>query len=219
MSNKNKVVDLKSYKKRKNKEKKSRNFNKNRPFVILFIVSVLILFVLNNFFSDPYKDAHIPESSNISYDLSKIQSLRPNEVIDKISNHNAQNKPVLLYLYTSWCSVCKAQLPVINEIARKYQNTDLKVVAVVIDRRANLQKASAILGILEKIYFEPIYLTYRGYFTKLLSEKSIDFGKRIPFTAIINGESKVISQFSGSKSLEFIEKRVKKTLFDKKNDN
>ena len=56
--------------------------------------------------------------------------------IQKITNilENSKVKPVLLYIYTNWCKTCVKNLPTINEIAREFQNTELEVLTLAIDR-------------------------------------------------------------------------------------
>ncbi len=218
MSNKTKVVNINSYKREKKQNK--NNKNNNKLFLILFAFAVLSLFVWKNFISDNSKnDLIIPESKEISYDLQNIKQINPNEIIDRISKNNLEGKPTLIYLYTSWCSVCKKQLPIINEIARKYQNTDLDIISVVIDKNITKEKAIDTLKILKEIYFEPQFLVNRGDFNNLLKAKSINFGKRVPFTVLIDRNSKIISQFSGGKSLNFLEKKVIKLLSNFKDEN
>lgn len=218
MSDKNQsnVIEMNSFKKRNNKKNKKVS---NMVVVIAIIAAILAVFVWNNFISDAtYDNVQIKESDNITYDILQLKETNPFDLISQIEKSSLENSPVLLHFYTSWCGVCKKELPVINEIARKYQNTDLKVIIVVVDKELTKEKAISTLEDFEKVYFQGQYILDRNGLKELLEDRSISFRSRIPFTAIIGRDSKVIDQFSGFKNQEFIEKRIMKSLV-KKDDN
>jgi thiol-disulfide isomerase/thioredoxin len=70
-------------------------------------------------------DFKIPESSNQTY--NQPIAILPNDILSQIDDN--LGKPILLYVYTTWCGICKQQLPIINEMARKFQNIYLKVIS------------------------------------------------------------------------------------------
>ena len=182
-----------------------RNFKKAKMIAaILIIVAILSITIWNNILNKELDNIKIPESANKTY--NSIEAISPGDIISEIDN--GKNSPILLYIYTTWCGVCKKQLPVINEIARKFQNTDLKIIAVAIDK--NIDEAAFInyLQLYNKIYFPPKYLPYNDGFADLLLKKNIKYNKKIPFTALLNRDGEVIDQFTGYKSQKFLNHQI-----------
>jgi len=189
--------------------------------VFIALIAAIFAILVWNFFlkESPYSKIEIKESNNISYNFDNIKPVSGLEILNEIEQNEVAGTPVLIHLYTSWCRVCKKQLPVINEIARKFQNTDLNVIFVMIDKNANKELVMKSLDGLENIYFEPQYLNDRGGFKDILKTKSINFKNRIPFTALIGRNSNIIAKFSGYKKEKYIERKIIKSLIKKEDEN
>lgn len=178
---------------------------------LLIVVSLLAIVMWNYFVENPpLPDINIPPSLNKVYNLDKVNAIAPGDIISEIKNHH--DKPTLLYIYTTWCSACKKQLPVINEIARKFQNTDLKVIAVAIDRNIDESSLVGYLHNYGNIYFEPSYLLYHDGLGDLLKQRGIEFNKVIPLTVLIKNDGSVDTSFTGYKSEDFLNRRIIKVL-------
>lgn len=70
--------------------------------IVAFLALIMWKFLIEN---PSLSDIKIPESSNIIY--HKTIRLDPNDIISKIENE--KGRPILLYVYTTWCGVCKRQ--------------------------------------------------------------------------------------------------------------
>ena len=175
---------------------------------ILIIVFALSILIWNNVISQSVDETKIPESNNKTY--NNPQAISPNDIISEIERN--KNKPILLYIYTTWCRICKQQLPVINEISRKFQNTDLKVISVAIDKNIDNSALLNYLQYYENIYFQPQYLVYSDGLEDLLMSKGVEYNKIIPLTVLINKEGVVKLRFTGYRNEKFLTKKIIKTL-------
>ncbi len=188
--------------------KKANNFKKTKMIgLILIIAAILSIIIWDKFLDQEIDNTKIPASNNKTYQIPK--SITPSDVVDQINQ--SQGKPILLYIYTTWCSVCKAQTPIVNQIARQFQNTDLKLIILAVDNNIN---GSALFNYLtqhyQNIYFQPQYLAYKENFEALLNQKAINYNKIIPFTAIINREGRVETKFNGYKGQQYIMRKLLK---------
>ena len=180
--------------------------------VISAIVAVLAVIIWNYTVENSYySQVVIPRSSNFTY--HKSIPLDPSEVISKLDNE--RGRPVLLYVYTTWCGVCKKQLPVLNELAREFQNANVTFIAVAIDKNLNEGQIASYLLAYGDIYFKPYYLIYSDGIGDLLRQKGIKYKNTIPFTAIIDKEGEVLQSFGGSKNSGYIRKKLIRAIYQK----
>ena len=114
-----KIVSLKSYK----KSQKLKNFKKKlgenqKMFFLTIAAGALIGLVLwNVFIENPsHLDVQIPQSQNIAYNNNQPAAMTTAQIADQFESYDG--KPVLIYIYTTWCSICSQQFPMINEIAQ-----------------------------------------------------------------------------------------------------
>lgn len=185
--------------------------------IIALIAVVIAVYGWNYIYEEDSADVTIPLSNSVPYNFNDMRPIQPIEIINEIEKSEANNQPILLYFYTTWCGVCKKQFPIINEMARKFQNTDLKVMVIAVDKDITPQKAADSLRDLNEFYFKPEYLSDRAGFKDFLATKSINFKNRIPFTIIVDRNSKIIAQFSGYKSMNYVNRKIMKSL--KKDEN
>ncbi len=175
---------------------------------ILIIVAVLSMIIWNNIVNGEADNFKIPESNNKTY--THPIAISPSDIINQIDNH--KGKPILLYIYTTWCSICKQQLPSINEVSRKFQNTDLKVISVAIDKNIDDASLQNYLQFYQNIYFQPQYLVYSDGLGDLLIKKGIKYNKIIPLTVLIDRDGSIKFRFTGYKSTQSIARKIIKTL-------
>ncbi|MFT6386607.1 MAG: thiol-disulfide isomerase/thioredoxin [Rickettsiales bacterium] len=175
---------------------------------IILICALLATIIWNYAIQDPTNDLQIPESTNKTYNQSI--AIAPNDVISQIED--AAGKPILLYIYTTWCGVCKHQFPIINEMARKFQNTELKVISVAIDRNIDANVLNNYLQSYQNIYFKPEYLLYNDGLENLLKSKNIRYNKIIPLTVLIDRNGKITTRFTGAKSENYLNRKIIKIL-------
>ncbi|MCE3255015.1 MAG: thioredoxin [Rickettsiaceae bacterium] len=175
---------------------------------ILIVVTILSTIIWNRFIQNPNANFYIPESDNKTY--HQPESATPSDVISQIENN--LGKPVLLFVYTTWCGVCKQQLPIINEMARKFQKTDLKIISVAIDKNIDAAGLIDYLQYYQNIYFPPQYLLYTDGLGDLLKQKNIKYNKIIPLTVLIDREGEIETRFTGNKSEHYLNSKIIKTL-------
>lgn len=175
---------------------------------ILIVVAILSTIIWGYFIQNPDVNLSIPESENRSY--TEPLPISPSDIINQIEANT--NKPILLYFYTTWCGVCKKQLPVINEIARKFQKTDLKVIAVAIDKNIDSKSLTNYLEYYKNIYFVPQYLIYSDGLADLLRQKNIKYNNIIPLTVLIDRDGEIEFRFTGTKREGYISRKIIKTL-------
>ena len=171
---------------------------------ILISVAILSIIIWNNIINKEINNIKIPESNNKTY--TDTTPISPSDVINEIDN--SKGKPILLYIYTTWCSICKKQLPVINEIARKFQNTDLKVISIAIDKNIDGAFFNNYIQSYHNIYFPPKYLLYSDGLADLLLKKNIKYKKKIPFIVLLNRDGDINLQFSGYKDEKFLNRQI-----------
>lgn len=200
-----KVISIKKYQKNK--------FKENKMLFIIILCAILVgLFVWNKYVEEQsYLEISIPESNNIFYnDQTPIASTTA-EIASIFEN--SKEKPILLYIYTTWCGVCKKNFANINEIAREFQNTELKVLTIAIDRDLSGEKFMNYLNSNGNIYFEPRYLAFRDGFKEYLRKNKIKYRGVIPYTVLIGSDGKIKTSFKGIKSKKYLKIQIIKELF------
>ncbi len=193
----------------------TKHLQKNQKmfFLVLTISALLGAVVWHYFFTKVSNfDVQISESKNIIFN---DKNPLPSTVSDIVTDFdNSYNKPILLYIYTTWCPVCSKQLPVINEIAREFQATDLTIITLAIDRDQDPTHLQEYLNQFGNIYFRSRYLVVREGFLEFLKKQNINYNGRVPFTALIASNGEIITKFSGSKKKEYLRDKIIKELFN-----
>ena len=177
---------------------------------ILAIVATLALIVWKFFIEDSYlANIKIPGSSNIAY--HKINPLTPNDIVTKLDNE--KGRPLFLYLYTTWCGVCKKNFPIINELSREFQNANITIIAIAIDRNLNDVDFAQYLEVYGDIYFKPYYLVYSEGMSDLIKQKGIKYNGVIPFTVLIDKNGNVVESFNGIKKSSSMRSKIIRLIY------
>lgn len=199
----NKVVSIKKYQKNKG--------NKMLFIIIIFSFMAASLIWKYKIEEQSLLDVEIPKSSEIFYNNQTPIASTTAQIMAEFDKH--EGKPVLFYIYTTWCGVCKKNFATINEIAREFQNTDLKVIAIAIDKDLEGQKLMEYLDSFGNFYFEPVFLSHKEGFAEFLHKKGIKYRGVIPFTTLIGGDGRVKAKYNGVKSKNYLRNKVVKELF------
>ena len=188
---------------------KIKNSKKAKMIVaILIVVAILSIIIWNNVVNQELDNIKIPESNNKTY--FHPEAISPGDIVNQIEKN--KGKPILLYIYTTWCGVCKQQFPIINELSRKFQNTDLKVISVAIDKNIDDAALQNYLQYYHNIYFQPQYLVYSDGLGDLLDKKGIKYNKIIPLTVLIDRDGSIKTRFTGYKGEKSLTRQIIKTL-------
>lgn len=184
---------------------------KRMLFLVIIIGSIVGMLLWNYFIENVAQiDVTIPQSQNITYNNEIAKALRSDDLSNEFEN--SANAPILLYIYTSWCSTCKKFTPIINELSREFQNTDLKVLAIAIDKDLSSNELNEFLNKYGDVYFEPKYLYSKEGFMSFLKNKGVRYNKRIPYSVLFSVDREVIASFSGVKSKNYLRNKIIKEL-------
>lgn len=201
----NQIININQY---HNNKKTSRKM----LFVSIIIGIVVGLFLWKYFVENIANyDVKIPASANIKYNDKEPNSLTTSKIANYFENNDG--KPILIYIYTTWCGVCTRNLPILNEIAREFQNTELKILALAIDRNLTNERLKSYFQNAGDIYFEPNYLSSKNGFIEFLRYKNIKYSGHIPFTALINSQGEVVMKYIGSKNKNYLRNNIIKELY------
>lgn len=208
---------LKSFKEKLLKMSLRKLINKLREDrKMLFIVAVTSAFIAsflwNYFVVMPSRlDVQIAPSQNITFNNTKPIPMTTGQVANEFEEY--EGKPVLLYIYTTWCSSCARQTPVINEIAREFQNTDLKIITLAVDKDLNPNDLQSHLSRYGNVYFQPRYLSFKEGFLEFLKKKNINYQGRIPYTVLISQYGEVVTKYVGAKSPNYLRNKIIKEIY------
>ncbi len=199
-----KIILFKGYQKSKLKNSKM--------FFLTILAGIGISLSLWHYFVENVErlDVQIPESKNIRFNAESPIAMTTAQVADELEK--SDGKPIILYLYTTWCKICSENFATINEIAREFQNTDLQIIALAIDRDLDPSALKAHLGSSGDVYFQPRFLAFKDGFRELLRKKNIRYDGRIPFTVLLSKDGEVITKFTGKKNKNFLRNKIIKEL-------
>lgn len=209
----NKVISLEKYKKNK-----FQNLKNKLSEIISMLFAVIVISVCAGsllwdvFVENPSRlDVQIPQSDNLTFNDKEPIAMTTAQVADEFEK--AEGKPILLYIYTTWCPVCSKQFPIINEIAREFQNTNLKVITLATDKNLSPQDLKQYLNSYGELYFQPRHLVFKDGFLDFLKKKNIVYKGKIPFTVLISSDEQIIAKYSGVKSENYLRNKIIKEIY------
>lgn len=187
-----------------------------RQFLIFFI----IVAIFSGCNKKEQKEQAKQEAAPIQKQIPKKETLQEYHLIDKnrfsIEAHIGKNsisltpskKINILFFFTTWCPSCKAQIPELNEIAKKYPK-DVQIIGILLDRPKHLQ------DFLQKEhtnFFVSInYGDNNAFADKIYQLVHAPANKPIPMTLILKNDQYFI-HYIGAAPYEIIATDIKKAL-------
>lgn len=202
----NKIIYIDKFK--QFKQKKERKM----LFFVIAIGIITGLFVWHYYVENvSHFDVKIPLSKNIIFNNEKPLAMTTAQIANEFEKYD--NKPILFYLYTTWCESCKKNFTIFNEIAQEFQETELHVMALAIDRDLTEAVLQEDLNQKGDIYFHPRFLAFKEGFKEFLRQKQINYEGRIPYTVLIGKDGKVITKYVGIKNKNYLRNKIIRELY------
>lgn len=180
-------------------------------------MSLCVLFFILLFTGCDSKDENIPkdtiknaiakENSTFFVDLQTTN----NEIIkakiskNKIEFENMNNKVVLLNFFATWCPPCKAEIPHLNALVKKYPN-DFEIVAVLLEKNKTNEELMA--------FIEEFNIHYKITHSSnnYLLEQAVGGVKSIPTMYLLNKQGEIKQKYIGIVLEEMLEIDIKKAM-------
>ena len=148
---------------------------------------------------------------------SKVGSLAPEFTVNDINNHpislsSFRNKEyVLLDFWASWCVPCRADIPDLKEIYKKYHQDGLEIVGISKDDEASLWK-KAIAEDKTQNWKHILAPFSKQRNDSLITNKYFVYS--IPVKILINKEGLIVGRWSGSgdENMDALKKLLSKNL-------
>jgi thiol-disulfide isomerase/thioredoxin len=202
----NKIVSLSKF--RQSKQKKEYK-------MLFFVIAIGIctgLVVWNYYVENiSHLDVKIPQSKNIDFGHEKPVAMTSAQIANEFEKYDG--KPILLYIYTTWCAICKKNFANVNEIAQEFQETELHIIALAIDRDLTEEALQHELNQHGSLYFHPRFLAFKEGFREFLKQKKINYEGRIPFTVLIGRDGKTIIKYVGAKNKNYLRNKIIRELY------
>lgn len=112
-----------------------------------------------------------------------------------------QEQRYMLVAMAAWCSPCRKELPVLNELYEKYRAQGLKMVGVSVD----LEGPKAMQAIIDKAK-----VTFPVYWAGHDAVETFEI-YAIPMLFIVK-DGEVVEKIPGKRSKKYLEKKIKKLL-------
>ncbi len=181
---------------------------------ILFVVSIAIFGCGNRKKNDTTtssKDTAKAESIKqaVATDI-KLHTVRGDEIVftkkkDNLKLKNSNNKIILLNFFATWCPPCKAEIPHLINLQKKYKNR-LKIISVLLE---DDKPDSEIKSFIK--YNHINYIVTNGANNFKLSNL-LGGIQNIPFMILYDKNGKVLTHYIGIIPEEMIDSDIKKAI-------
>lgn len=115
---------------------------------------------------------------------------------------NNLGKVIIVNFWAKWCSDCRREMPILEEIYQKYKSNGLEIIGISTDRRSQRSKVIEASSL----------VTYKIAMIHEATENSFDEPTAIPTNYIIDKDGKIVAKFIGNEDDEFTRKNFEEAL-------
>jgi len=174
--------------------------------VILILIAIFASLLFWRLIFENNRKIIVDQENAISY--HQISAITKSALFNKISR-NELGRCVIMVFYNQWCDLCHKQFPIINEVAREFQNTNLTFVAVSVDINTSKENFANFLEKYDNVYFKPYYLSDPNNL-QVFMQKIFKIGYKgaLPFFALFDSSGRVVNIMSGFKKARLLKKAI-----------
>jgi thiol-disulfide isomerase/thioredoxin len=124
---------------------------------------------------------------------------------NRIEFENINNKVILVNFFATWCPPCKAEIPYLTELKKKYPD-DVEIVAVLLEKDRTHDDITAFIN-----EYEINYKVTNGSSNYLL-EQAVGGVKTIPTMYLLNRQGEIQQRYIGIVLEEMLDIDIKKAM-------
>lgn len=114
-----------------------------------------------------------------------------------------QGKPMIINFWATWCGPCRSEIPMLNELHRKYSPKGLVIVGISTD-----EEGAAIV----KPFMKDLPIEYASLLKGEDTEEKFGGVWALPTTIFFDKNGKQIDKILGVQSREYFEQKIQKML-------
>lgn len=114
-----------------------------------------------------------------------------------------KGKPVIINFWATWCGPCRFEIPMLNELHRKYSPKGLVIVGISTD-----EEGAAIV----KPFMKDLPIEYSSYLKGTDTEEKFGGVWALPTTIFFDKNGKQVEKILGVQPREFFEQKIQQML-------
>ncbi|MFV0481666.1 MAG: TlpA family protein disulfide reductase [Campylobacteraceae bacterium] len=180
-----------------------------KKYSILVLATFLILFSgCDKDTKDNVKqiqDSRLKIGQNLTFKTTTSDNITLTKTSDGFKYENSDNKTTMLFVFTTWCAPCKAQIPYLNNLQNRY-NDNLKIIGVLVEGDKPFNEVENYVNS-NSVEFS---VTYDANNMKFLNE--LGEVKSLPYMVIYDKDGNYKTHYTGAVLEEMIEADLKRVF-------
>lgn len=182
-----------------------------------FIVAAVVMWGLTTFVrpvAEENLEQSIPQAKVLEFAAS-ILPLSGEDTLARVEQAAKAKKPVMIVVYASWCSVCRAIMPEIIDVLREHdaKQRPYELIMLSLDRKSDDLSRYLIKNGLENDFMPYIH---RAVGSKILPDylarAGMKFDSRIPYFAFFGKDGKLAREVTGGMDKQQLREALKSVL-------